>query len=119
MKAPIITSGTWTIRGLHDGRRCFALDYIDSLQESDQKKLHALLQRSSEKGPPRTPEKFGKVEGNIYEFKSFQDRLFCFFYGNKTVILIHGFRKKRNRIHRKEIDRATRLIAQFMESEDV
>jgi len=119
MNAPIITSGTWTIRALHDGRRCFAQDYIHDLQEADQKKLHALLKRTSQKGPPRNPEKFGKVEGDVFEFKSFQDRLFCFYHADKTIILTHGFRKKRNRVHRKEIDRATRLIAQFMESGDV
>ena len=115
MNATIIVRGVWTIKALHDGRRCFATDYIDGLPENDQEKLHALLRRAAERGPPSNREKFGKVEGRIHEFKSYQDRLFCFYGPNKTIIITHGFRKKRRRVPPNEIDRATRLMAQFLE----
>jgi len=120
MNAPILTSGAWTIRALDNGTHCFAREYIDSLQKAEQQKATALLQRASQEGPPKNTQKFVKVEGDIYEFKpSKQDRLLCFFEGEKTIIITHGFTKKSRRIPRNEIDRANSLIARFREDAGV
>ncbi len=40
-------------------------------------------------------------------------RIFCFFDGNKFVILLTGFQKKTQKTPQKEIDRAVRLMEEY------
>jgi phage-related protein len=42
-------------------------------------------------------------------------RIFCFFDGNKFVILLTGFQKKTQKTPRGEIDRAVRLMNEYYE----
>lgn len=42
-------------------------------------------------------------------------RIFCFFDGNKFVILLTGFQKKTQKTPPKEIDRAVRLMNEYHE----
>lgn len=42
-------------------------------------------------------------------------RIFCFFDGNKFVILLTGFQKKSQKTPRTEIDRAVRLMNEYYE----
>ena len=42
-------------------------------------------------------------------------RIFCFFDGNKFVILLTGFQKKEQKTPPKEIDRAVRLMNEYYE----
>lgn len=42
-------------------------------------------------------------------------RIFCFFDGNKFVILLTGFQKKTQKTPTKEIDRAVRLMNEYYE----
>lgn len=42
-------------------------------------------------------------------------RVFCFFDGDRLVILLNGFQKKTQKTPRKEIDRALRLMAEYYE----
>ena len=42
-------------------------------------------------------------------------RIFCFFDGNKFVILLTGFQKKTQKTPPKEIDRAVRLMNEYYE----
>ena len=117
MNAPIKIQSVWTIRALHDGKRCFAQEYLESLPERDRKKLMALLRRASQYGPRKNKQKFRKLEGDIFEFKSFQDRLYWFYQPNNTIVLTHGSRKKADRADRAEIDRATDLMSRYLEDE--
>lgn len=114
MNAPIIIPGTWTIRALHDGKRCFAQEYIDGLQRNERVKLLALLEHTSQNGPPKNKEKFNQIENGLLEFKSFQDRLFCFYQPGNTIVLTHGFRKKKTRLPRREINKGIRLMQQYL-----
>lgn len=42
-------------------------------------------------------------------------RIFCFFDGNRLVILLSGFQKKTQKTPQKEIDRAIRLMNDYYE----
>jgi len=42
-------------------------------------------------------------------------RVFCFFDGDRLVILLNGFQKKTQKTPKKEIDRALRLMAEYYE----
>ena len=102
----------WAIL-LQDGS-CPAEDFLGSLQERDYKRLLSLLERTAQSGLPRNSQKFKKLEGAIFEFKSYQDRLLCFFLPGQVVVATHGVKKKRERASRTEIDRAKRLRGDFL-----
>ena len=40
-------------------------------------------------------------------------RIFCFFEGNKLVVLLSGFQKKTTKTPKRELDRAVRLMKQY------
>ena len=45
-------------------------------------------------------------------------RIFCFFDGNKLVVLLSGFQKKTQKTPSKEIDKASRLMAEYYEEKE-
>ena len=113
----LYTGDKWSIRGLADSRRCWALEYINALQPSDQDRIESLLERTVDHGLPHNEEKFKKLEGKLFEFKSHQDRLLCFFHGPGVLIVTHGYRKKSNKAPKSEIRRAAALRAAYLETQ--
>ena len=72
-----------------------AKDFIEELGAKDLRKVTALFQRLADQGQIRNREKFKKVEGKIFELKSFQIRIGCF-QEHRTWFLTNGFWKKRD-----------------------
>ena len=107
----------WSIRALADSHRCRAQEYINDLQPADQDRIESLLERTADHGPPKNEEKFKKLEGKLFEFKSYQDRLPCFFHGPGVLIVTHGYRKKSNKAPKSEIRRAAALRAAYLETQ--
>lgn len=92
----------------HDGKSQVK-EFIKTLPQSDQKKIFALLCRTADHGTLSNEEKFRKLDDGIWEFKSFQVRLLCYFERHRLIILTHGFIKKKDRTPKSEIDRAIRI----------
>lgn len=93
---------------------CLVRTFIDGLERPDLKKVVALLKRAADFGPPLNEEKFKKLNSEgLYEFKSYQVRIFCAFDKGRLIILTHGFVKKSGKTPRNEIERATRLLAEY------
>lgn len=95
--------------------RCFASEFINQLEQGEQAKIISLLEYTGNYGPPKNREKFKKLEGAIWEFKSYQVRLLCFFDTGAVIIVTHGFRKKQTRTPKGEIERADQLRKQYLE----
>jgi hypothetical protein len=57
-------------------------------------------------GAIKNREKFKKIEGQLFEFKSYQIRMPCFFDPKNRIVITHGFMKKTDNIPPKEIERA-------------
>ncbi len=73
-----------------------------------------LFERMGEQGQIRNREQFKKVEDTEYfEFKKFQIRILCRFQPGRRLILVHGFRKKKDRISRAAIEKADRIFAEY------
>jgi mRNA-degrading endonuclease RelE of RelBE toxin-antitoxin system len=70
--------------------------FISSLPASDRRKLDVLFERMGEFGVIHNREKFKKLEGSdgVFEFKSFQIRLLCFFVSDRVIICRGLFKKK-------------------------
>lgn len=84
---------------------CDVKDFLDSLDASDRRKLDVLFSLMGDRGRIATPEKFKKIEGSdgIFEFKSFQIRLLCFFTPNAQVIICRALWKKKDRHSEQDI----------------
>ena len=89
---------TWTVAAIVKDGVCLAREYIDARTDADRKKLIALLERASYHGPPHNKEKFKKVVDDIFEFKSFQDRLLCFYDGRARIVPANACTKKKESV---------------------
>lgn len=105
---PVHVGQKYTIRCLElaDGS-CPTGDFIDSLSDGDRKKLTVLFAMFGDVGHISNKEKFKKVEGSakIFEFKSHQLRIFCFF-DQREVLLADAVRKKQDKHKRADVERA-------------
>lgn len=95
--------------------RCPVEEFINTLGESEQKKVVKLLQGSADNGLPVNEEKFKKLEKDIWEFKSHQVRILCFLDKGRIIITTHGFLKKRGRTPRSEIEKALKLYNEYFQ----
>jgi hypothetical protein len=91
--------------------------FLDELDASDRRKLDVLFCLMGDKGRIATPEKFKKIEGSdgIFEFKSFQIRLLCFFTRDSRVIICKALRKKKDRHNGQDISFAEECKRRFQE----
>lgn len=70
----------------------------------------ALFKRLGDTGRIDHREKFKKLDGELWEFKSHQIRMPCAFRHPRLVVVTHGFIKKTGRIPPAEIARAERIL---------
>ena len=88
-----------------------AKEYFDSSQRQVQVKLLALVKYMAEHGRLFDETKFRLVDKKekIYEFKPATDRFFSFFYEGKKIIITNAYRKKGQKVDRRELLRAINL----------
>jgi hypothetical protein len=101
----------------HDGS-CPTQDFLDELDAKDKRKLDVLFSLMGDKGRITNAEKFKKIEGSdgIFEFKSFQIRLLCFFARNSQVVICRAVRKKKDRHDEQDIRFAEECRRGFQEN---
>jgi hypothetical protein len=93
-----------------------AREFVECLDESDQRKLEVLFRRMADMGKIFNREQFKLVEGKIFEFKRFQIRIGCFQIGARWI-LTHGFKKKGDRWPDSQLVRANRIMAEHLARE--
>ncbi|NLG44769.1 MAG: hypothetical protein GX547_16125 [Phycisphaerae bacterium] len=93
-----------------------AKDFVEALDDSDQRKLDTLFRRLADTGKIFNREQFKLVEGEIFEFKRYQVRVGCFQIGSRWL-LTHGFVKKQDRWPKAELTRANRIREEHLERE--
>jgi len=83
-----------------------ARDYIENLQQSDQATLARSFKQLADTGKIWNTERFRKLRGKIWEFKTHPKvRVLCFQSG-KTWLLTHGFNKETGDTPPRQIERA-------------
>lgn len=66
----------------------------------------------------RAGEKFTKhIDGDIWELRPLDDRIFFFCWVNKTIVLLHSFIKKKQKTPKREIEQAKRNLYAFLKEE--
>lgn len=96
---------------------CPAQEYLDGLSAKDRQKVDNLFEMMGINGEIRNDTKFKKLEGSegIFEFKSFQIRLLCF-YGKgppKKLVICHGVTKKQDKHAKADIERAEAIKKKY------
>lgn len=102
---------------VHKSGACPTRDFLEELSAPDRRKVDHLFQMMGEKGKIANREKFKKVEGSesIFEFKSFQIRLLCFFATGCRLVICHSAKKKRDGLSKSDIRFAEECRRSFME----
>jgi phage-related protein len=100
---------------ISDQGGALALKFLETLSEKEQVQLAALFQRLADTGKIWNEQKFKHLEGtdSIFEFKANENRVLCFFFVGKRVILTHGFKKKQAKTPKGEIEQAESLKKEF------
>lgn len=97
---------------------CPAEDFLASLSKKDWEAVVRIIKRLTDVGKIRNTEQFKKISGtDFWEFKAFQIRVFCYFAGQRQLVVTHGYKKKQQKLAQAEIDRMRR-IRNFCEGED-
>jgi mRNA-degrading endonuclease RelE of RelBE toxin-antitoxin system len=88
-----------------------AEEFLDRLDEQDQAKMLRLFKQLGDQGRISSPEKFKKIEGTdgLFEFKSHQVRMPCYFLPGRLLVITHGFLKKGDKLPPAEIRKAERI----------
>ncbi len=105
----LLSGNRFRILALLQSNSCQVEEYIKNLDEKDQKKVLALLDRVSDNGPPKNIQKSRKIRisDDIWEFKpTSQIRILWFYDGPGRIVLTHAFRKKRQDIPVNEVKKA-------------
>lgn len=82
--------------------------WLEGLSLGSQQKFAALFARMGDTGKIWNERKFRHLTetDKIFEFKAEADRILCFFFVGKRLILTHGFRKAGDKTPKGEIARA-------------
>jgi phage-related protein len=88
------------------GGKCEAFEFYISLSEAQRRKFLILVKRMGDAGKIFDESKFRNEGDKLYCFKPHPDRFLCFFTHWKKLIVTNGFRKKSQRLPKKEKEKA-------------
>lgn len=100
----------------HDDGSCPAATFLDQLGRQDRQRLDTLFCRMGDHGSITNKEQFKKIEGtDIWEFKRYQVRLFCFFAKGTParLVIIDGVTKKSDKHKKSDLDRVDVIRKKF------
>lgn len=109
----------WEVRFYTEGDKRPVTEFIESLPTPEQvviaRYLNLLRQTGTLLGYPYA----SKVTGHhdLWELRPKPNRVLYFAHTGRQFIILHAFRKKSDKIPRREIDIAKRRMARFLEGE--
>lgn len=94
-----------------------ALDFMEELPEKYRskilKKLELLKEQENNLGEPHVKPIEGKLWELRIQYKTDQVRMIYFIDENQTIVLLHGFVKKDQKIRRSEIETAQKRLKEY------
>lgn len=108
-RAPEYVGIKFTIQALElADASCPVGDFLDALEGRDRRKLDVLFEMLADLGRISNDTKFKKLADReeIWEFKSYQVRIYCFFTPDRHVMLAHAVIKKQDKHSRADMERA-------------
>jgi len=98
--------------------RCFVVELLNKLQTKVRAKVVKWMDKLENEGPNLPRPYTDIVRGKIRELRvSFGSNEYCFlyFFFGKRIVITHGFLKKADRIPKRDIERAERIMKDFLE----
>ncbi|MFI4937411.1 MAG: type II toxin-antitoxin system RelE/ParE family toxin [Candidatus Berkiellales bacterium] len=92
-----------------------ALEYYQSLDEDEREAVMTLFRTMADIGEIQNKTKFRNEGDKIYAFKTNQERFLSFFYYDKRIIVVNGFRKKSQKLPQNEKSKALKRQADYLE----
>lgn len=94
-------------------------DYFEECDPVTQASLLFLVKRMADIGVIYDETKFRLEDkkNRIYVFKPRQERFFCFFFIEKTIIITSAYRKKRQKLDVGELRKAIEIRNQYIKGE--
>ena len=89
------------------------MDFVESIEESDQRKLAVLLSALGDIGHIHNKEKFRHEGDQIYAFKPKPHRFLSFFFAGRKVIITNAFTKKQDKLPIPEKERALKCMQDY------
>ena len=86
-----------------------ALNYYQSLSDGERIKVLKLFKRMGDAGEIKDKTKFVNEGNKIYAFKPQPDRFLCFFYEKQKIIVTNAFKKKQQKLPKKEKEKAMKI----------
>ena len=118
-----VREGVWTILAVCDSRGlCPLQDFLGGFDAGagvEERKMLALLDRTSKHGTPSNKEKFSPLRNDIWEFKTTKYRALCFFDANRVIVCTNGFEKNQRKTPPGEIERAMRERQRYIEAKSL
>jgi hypothetical protein len=99
------------------------MDYMSGLQGDEEMEILAMIGRLADNGRMVNTVRFKKLTPtDIFEIKSYHNRVFCFFGHRQTdrretLVLANAYRKDQEHTRRQEIDRAMRYRDRYFEED--
>ena len=93
--------------------RSQALEYADTLEKTELKKLAAILMVMGDIGQLRNEEKFRYEGDKIYAFKPKPHRFLSFFYAGNKIVITNAFVKKQDKMPAREKEKALACMKDY------
>lgn len=100
------------IQGVVKNGKSMLRPFLEGLPQSDKAQCYAAIAKIGDHGLSHNKEKFRKEGQNIYAIKTRNIRIYCFFAGEKLIILTHGFKKNAQggkSVQKRELDQAEQI----------
>ena len=96
---------------------CPAEEYIASLPDREQARIFRYIDMLEQFGVGLSMPIARHIEGDLWELRPGPYRVFYFIYTGRRCIILSGYRKKGNKAPRREVTRALRYMANWLERE--
>ncbi|MFH1846616.1 MAG: type II toxin-antitoxin system RelE/ParE family toxin [Candidatus Omnitrophota bacterium] len=91
-------------------------DYFEKCAYKTQASLLFLAKRMGDAGKIYDTTKFRleDKENKIYAFKPRKERFFCFFFIGRKIVITSAYRKRRQKLDKKELKKAIKIRKKYM-----
>ena len=90
-----------------------ALDFFEALSNTEKRKTLMLFKRIGDFGKISDITKFRNEGEKIFAFKPQPERFLSFFYAGKKIVVTNGFRKKAQKLPKKEKNLAVNRMKNY------
>lgn len=95
---------------------CLIRDFISGLEDGDRKQVANLIKQRADRLNIHNQQHFRSLGNEIFELKTRNGiRILCFWYGERKLVLTHGFFKPHPKVLKNEKEKAMQWLKELRE----